>query len=199
MLHDREAEPGAAHLPRAPRVDAVESLEQASEVLLLDAAAVVLDAQAHAWNGAFARLGAQGHRGALGAVLHGVVDEVGEHLLERAAIGLHLEALRRLELERDLPLLRALAKHAEEVGRERLEREALGSEPQLARLDAREVEEVLDEALQPCRVALDDAEEALGSLGILGERHLHGLGGREDGGDRRAQLVRDVGDEVATQ
>ena len=41
VLHDRETEPGAAHLARAPRVHAVEPLEHTQALVRGDARAVV--------------------------------------------------------------------------------------------------------------------------------------------------------------
>src|SRR5262249_33338043 len=84
VLDDREAEAGAAHVPRATAVDAVKALEEARQVAGLDAGAGVrhLDVDL-----VFAGAHADGDGRARGAVLDRVVDQIGEHLLDGAAIG----------------------------------------------------------------------------------------------------------------
>src|SRR5258708_1646719 len=83
MLHDREAEAGTADLPRAPGVDAIETLEETREVARFDSGAGVLDDEAEIVG---IGLDAQGHACAARAVLDRVVDEVAEDLLECALI-----------------------------------------------------------------------------------------------------------------
>ena len=66
----------------------------------------------------------------------------------------------------------------------------------LTGVEPRQPQQVLDQPLHARRMALDDLEEALPGVGVVGLVE-QGLGVALDGGERRAQLVRDVGDEVA--
>ena len=77
VLGDGEAEAGAAGLARAAAVDAVEALGEARDVLVLDADAGVLDAEARAFVGF-----APGERDR--AARRGVADRVAHQVAERA-------------------------------------------------------------------------------------------------------------------
>src|SRR5579862_405979 len=90
VLDDREPESRAAHVARAAAVDAIEALEQTRLMARLDARARVDDLDARARPVALAVVDdarPDGDGRARGAIFHGVVDEVGQHLLEGAAIG----------------------------------------------------------------------------------------------------------------
>src|ERR1043165_5876936 len=50
VLHDREAETGAAHLTRPRAIDAIEALEERSEMLRWNAVAVVAHADLLSWS-----------------------------------------------------------------------------------------------------------------------------------------------------
>src|SRR6476620_5346973 len=103
VAHDGQAQAGAARLPAAGPVDAVEALEDAVEVARRDADAVVphddVDPRA-------VRMG--GHLdGAAGVgVLHAVLDQVGHRRHELAAIADGIEPARRLDdVDGDLALV----------------------------------------------------------------------------------------------
>src|SRR6476659_5233453 len=117
-------------------------------------------------------LRAQHHGAPLGAVLHRIVDEIGEDLLEGAPVTLDVEAARADETGRDPFLVRALTEKAEEMRGERLEPEALGTELELSRLDPREIEQVFDELAQTSCIALNDSEEASGTDRVAVDRHV---------------------------
>ena len=71
---------------------------------------------------------------------------------------------------------------------------------QAARIEARHEEEVADQPLQPLRAAVDDREEALLLVGELARLALPDhLEEAHHRGQRRAELVRDGGDEVVLQ
>ena len=69
----------------------------------------------------------------------------------------------------------------------------------VAGLEARDVEQVGGQARQPLRVAHQDLEERRARLGIVGGAGGQRLGDADDRRHRRAQLVRGVGHELATQ
>ncbi len=65
-------------------------------------------------------------------------------------------------------------------------------------VEAREVEQVADESLEPRRLGLDLAREDERLLDVaVGRGGLGGLGEQLDAGDRRLEFVARVGDEVA--
>src|SRR5215207_7878533 len=83
MLHDREAEPGAAVLPRASRIDPIEAFEEARQMLARDARSVVRDPDEDL---AVHVLRLDPNDARLLAVLDRVVDEVQHGALEAFAI-----------------------------------------------------------------------------------------------------------------
>ncbi len=84
VLGDGEAEAGASGFAGAGFVDAIEAFEQAREVLGGDAGAEILDEEFYGvGNGA----GAEDDSSAGGAVLQGIVDQVGEDLVNGFAVG----------------------------------------------------------------------------------------------------------------
>ncbi len=87
MLHNGEAQPGSARLPRTVLVHAIEALEQARQVLGGDAGAEVAHQE---FDGAVARLRSHHHAAAFGPVAQRVLDQVGEHLLQRVAVAPNL-------------------------------------------------------------------------------------------------------------
>ncbi len=66
-----------------------------------------------------------------------------------------------------------------------------------ARLDLREVEEVVDQPREPLPFLVDDAREPLDGVGPLGAVPHEDVGGGEDRRERRADLVRDHREELA--
>src|SRR3954464_10297812 len=78
VFDDREAEAGAAHFAAAAAVDAVEAFEDAGEVVLGDADAVVGDLDG---DRLAVGTGADVDAAAVGGVLAGVVDQVGDRAL----------------------------------------------------------------------------------------------------------------------
>jgi hypothetical protein len=63
-------------------------------------------------------------------------------------------------------------------------------------LDVGEFQQVVEQAAQPLRVAMDDLQEFLGVLPICEAAIQQGLGIALNGGERRTQFVRDVQDEL---
>ena len=65
-----------------------------------------------------------------------------------------------------------------------------------AQLDPRQRQQVVDQPRHAPGLRLHDAEEALARRRVLARRALQGVDEAGDGGERRAQLVADIGDEV---
>ena len=97
---------------------------------------------------------------------------------------------------RDLELRVGLAPVDESHIQRRVLRPGVGDERDDL-FEARQLEQVFDEAVQALGVALDDADELLRGVGPLRRAHQEGLARRADRRHGRAQLVGDVGHELA--
>ena len=122
-----------------------------------------------------------------------VREEVVDHLAEPVAVagderGGELDLDRALRLERPRRLDR--------LGDDRVERDRLELErPSL--VEVGEQQQVLDEHAHPLGLAADPLHRALEVVGAVGGAAGEELGVGADRGERRAQLVRGVGDEAA--
>ena len=143
---------------------------------------------------------AHGDAAALGGELERVRDEVVDDLAEPRAVGFDDRHPRVLERQLDAAVLRGRLRRLDALADEPREVERLRLELELPRLQVADEEQVGHEAEQALGVAVDDAEEVLLLLGEF--PHLavqHRLDVADDRGQRRAQLVRDVGDELVLQ
>src|SRR5580704_6052709 len=193
VLDDRKSETRAAGSARASRIDAIEALGEAWNVLARDAharvthgevPALLVDPPAHL------------HRPFSGGVLGGVVDEVGERRMD---LGLIAPQLRR-GVDAHAHLVRMHRPRQYILAQQREQRDDVDGFPALdliGLLQPRQREQVTD-----------DGRHALGLAPHLRQRSLQiGIEHRvlseslEVAGNHRqwrAQLVRGVGDEVAT-
>ena len=189
---DELADEGETHAGAGERVVAalVERFEHVGQVVGQDALAGVADAEGEQ---AAVGLHVEADAPALGCELQGVGEQVGHDLLHIVGHvgGGHVAGL-RLVVEGDLFLFGqrtiAVDNHAHEKGDIALL--GLGGEDG-GGLHLRDVEQLVDEREQLLAVALNH-EQALLLLGHL----LEQLAGKtEDDGERRAELVGDVGEE----
>ena len=194
VADDGEAEAGAARLARARLVHAVEALEDPRQLRLGDAVAGVGNGQAHPR--AFGP-GAEQDMAVFRRVGRGVLDEIAQHVVQLGRIAAHHAGVRR-DGNRDV--LTALLDARLQVGHDAAEQpldRALGEfEGFLAGIEAGEAQEILHEAFHARGMPRDDLEELLcvgGLAGVVEQR----FDVAANGGERRAQFVRDVGDEVA--
>ena len=176
-------------------VDAVEALEDPLAVLGADPRPVVPDLDAR--RAVRLREAPHDHVPPGRRVLHGVVDEVLQDPPQALAIGHDRDRAERLVAQRERlarRLLRERGHHVRgDVGGARLVRLRRAR----ARLEARQLEQVLDQRRHAVRVRADLAEEALGGARLVLGAVLERLHEAADGRERRAQLVRGVGHEVA--
>src|SRR5256714_15453208 len=132
------------------------------------------------------------------SVFHGVVEQVQERLRDRLAVNDSGGELSRrgLEDDRDAALAEPPLARLQGLGDDLLYLRALEVVGLAARLDLREVEYVVDELPQASALRLD-VLAVLAYLRAFGDAaQLHELAEDAYGGERRAQLVRDVRDEV---
>lgn len=184
---DGQAEPGAAAVGRA---DGAEPLEDPLAVGRCYALALVGDLEHVVVRAAGLTQGTHGDSAAGRAVPRGVVEQVGDQLVEPAGVGAHHEA--RLDVEVVAHVATGRLGVGDDVGEEARQRDVGRRERGLAGVDPGEVEEVLDELREPLRLPHGEVE-AVGAADAVGEVLQHRTLGRE----RRAQLVADGRDELA--
>ena len=197
VLDQREADPRAADRRQPDRAAAVEPLEDPVVLLGVDARAPVAHAEHDALAGA-----ADVERDPLaaGGVLDRVVDQVQDGEGERAGVE---------PQHRQVGLDRGLERHvgARDPARRQLDR-AVDDLAEVgvgelvdahAALDLGEVEHVVDQAGEPHALAPDDLGVLVGLLGALGAALGEHLAEHRDDRERRLELVRHVGDELALE
>ncbi len=193
VFHDRQAEPGAALLARPGGVRAVEPLEDPRQMLAGNPGARVADLEADA--GADPG-GADGDAAAAARVPRGVLEHVLQDLPDRFGVGPRLAGARlerHVELER---LVDAGLDRAPHLAGQRLELDGPRYRPPPTRFDAGEVEQVVDQPLHALGVGQHGGQEPGADIGrriVLQQ----GFGVAAHHGERRLELVRDVGDEIA--
>ncbi len=191
VLDDGEAEARPAERPRAGGVHPVEPLEDARQVFAGDADPGVADLDLDA---ARSRGGGDGDVPAVGRVADGVVEHVEQRLARRLWVGDQRRAAHRAG-ERQPRRVGPRLERAPDLFDQRRQRYALRARRPGARLDAREVEQVVHQLLHAPRVGQHLRHEIAAYL----RRHVlagEGLRVAANHGERRLQLVRHVGHEV---
>ena len=131
---------------------------------------------------------------------HGVIDQVGQETTDEARIEWHQRQVCRREASEHHVARRGLGTHAfQRVGNQVGQGRGLGLEEQGAGIEARQIEEVVDQPAQFPGAVVHGAQVA-GDRRLVGDDTVgDGLDDSTDGGERRAQVVRDGGDEVAAR
>ena len=186
---DRQAEADAAARARAGLVGTVEALERPRRLLLGQPGAGVRDGQNSA---VLRRPRAARQPASRPACARDVREQVVDELPEPVAVAGDDGGLR---LERDRPAGIDGERGVDGLGDDRVELDRLPLE-RPALVEPGEQEQVVDEQAHPLRLAADAAHRAgevvRPPVGAAEEQ----LGVRAHGGERRAQLVRRVGDEA---
>ena len=131
------------------------------------------------------------------AVFQGVGDEIVDHLLDLVLVAAHRrQAVGHRQLQRHLLFLGLVAQRGGQARQH-------GADIDLARrlgvflqLDAREREQVADEARHAPALVVHHLQEPVLGLGIVARRAAQGFDAADQGGQRRADLVAGVGDEI---
>src|SRR5450432_4540865 len=195
IARDRQAEAGATELAVAPAVGLTERLKDHLVLIRRDTDARV----AHVEPDAPVRGSDQeGYPAALGE-LERVREEILEDLLEPRRIGLNCVGHVRFNRHResDLLLRRDRRKRARKIVDEARDGDRLRPHIELAGLDLREIEDVVDQRQQIITRGVD----RLGELDLLGAQISLAIVGEQLGEDQRAvercpQLVRHVGEKL---
>jgi hypothetical protein len=187
---DREPEPGAAGLEARAGVDPVEAVEDAFHGVGGHARALVGHLDADPAAGA----GGRGH-GDLArrrAVPDGVGEQVGQHLVDAVRIAGHEQLAVDLGHDADLRVDRGDLGRG--VGHDLADLELLPVDPDGAGLELSQLQQLVDQPTQPLG-ALEHGRDG------LAVQHLDAVGQVLKPGpqrrDRRAQLVADVGQQLA--
>jgi len=194
LAGDGQAQARAAIAPGDGHVGLLEAAEQLVADGGVEANAGVRDGEPHPVVGD--NLGADRHFPGLGE-LGRVAQQVGEHLAQAQRIALHHVVDRRVDIDLQAHALLVAAQLGEcGGGADHVAQvEGRGLERHLSRLDAGEVEHVGQEPLQGVGGAADDLDHlAVGGLQLLAAEEV---GDGDDAVHRGADLVADVGQEVA--
>src|SRR6266542_214986 len=189
---DRETEAGPRVGLRVRVLELAERNEQAREVVLADPAAGVRDRDAHA---AQVRLGAHRDPSAVGE-LRGVRREVHEDLAELVVVRLDDELAGDLRDHLDRLLADEEPRERRHLVQECGDVDGPDRDLHPARLELREVEDVVHGAAERRRRAEQQRDLRAHLLEVPPvARHPHELRDHRDRADRRAELVRRVGEE----
>ena len=195
-LADRQAEPDPHH--RALTRAALELLEQARRVAWRQARSLIVENHAHELAVRICG-GRYQHARAGGGVLGDIVEEVGEHLHDQGRVHPYR---RQLRLQAHLDRVRG---ELLRVGRKRapqqvIERLPVASQYHLAGLEAHQIEHVRHQLRHLARLGLHRARQlqARGLIEAGAALRERAAGGRHDG-QRRAQVVRDGGEQRVAQ
>ena len=152
---------------------------------------------AHYGRRASASEDAKPHLGAFGRVVHGVLDEIADDVVQLGGIALDVPRLSD-DVNGD-PLILVLDRRRK-IGCYRaedlLDIAASGFEELLPRVEAREPQEILDQPLHSRRVSRDDLEELVRVFRI-GRTIEQRLDISANGGEWCSKLVGDIGNEIA--
>ena len=188
---DREAEAGAAAAALAPALRAPEALEQRVGV-----ARSAGRGRGRGPRGARRRRRAQRHldRRPGGRVHERVAQQVAEHLAQ--LVGRRRRPAPAVDVAGRSRGPGAVARASSTASRASAARSSLGVRRVGDLVQARERQQVLDEHAHARRLVLDAAHRLLDVRGLARGAHAEQLGVAADRGQRRAQLVRGVGDEA---
>jgi hypothetical protein len=196
VFDDGEAESGAAGFAGAGFIEAIEPFEDALQGIGREAGAVVLDLDVDGLGVGFG--GGDGDVSGLAAVLDGVVDQVEEHLLKPVGIGSDAELRGDVVLQGDGAFTGADFEVGDDPVDDGLELDGFDIHDDLTGLEAGDGEEIFDEVGEAVGVSLDRLEEAGGGGGVFDGAMEEGFGVALDHGERGAEFMADIGDELAS-
>ena len=193
MLDDGKTQSRSAHVAAASLVHAVKALEQARDMLLRDADAGILDVEQHL---ILHMLHLDKHLAAFQRVLDGVVDQVDEQLLDVVVVGDDEGILALVHVQFDVLVLGALVEHQADIARALAQAQTLGGNADAAVFHRGQGQNVVDQAGETIGFHGNNVQEALGHLRVFNRAGLKGFDEAADRGQRRFQLMGDVGGKV---
>ena len=195
MLDDREAQARAADRAAASRIDAVESLGQPRDMLRRDAVAFVADRQADHAVGIAPQLDRD--RRARAAVFHRVADQIVQRLAQLGAVAGHRGHIVG-ELDDDVGDARVVrvAQFGDDLVEQDRQVDRGVGHAIFLRLDPAQRDQILDQPLHPPRLVDHHLQETLAHRRVGAVVLAQRLGEAQDRGERRAQFVAGIGDEI---
>ena len=126
-----------------------------------------------------------------------ILDQVLRHAQKLVAVAAHKNRLPgQLGLDVDAPLPRHGRQGLDHLGHDGGKIDVLGRREMGPHLDARQGQEIVDQALHALRLPPHDVEEPLAGLRVVAGRALQGLDEAEQRGQRGAQLMARIGHEI---
>ena len=132
-----------------------------------------------------------------GAVFQRVLDQILEHAKQLVAVAGHDQRARRArQLDLDAAVAGERLQTVGDLADDGDQIDLLVRPQMRVELDAREREQVVDEAGHAGCLRLHDAQKAFARRGIIARRPLQRLDEAGERGERRAQLMARIGDEI---
>ena len=196
IAHERQPEPGTAELARRTAVALHEAVEHLGLALGLHADACVANLEAHEPSGLGCHTAQRD--GAVLRELDGVVHQVAQHLVQALLVGAHRQrfVLHALGLQHQSTCPGARGHLGHDARQRAGDRHGLVREHEPSGLDARHVEDVLDERAQLHGTGMCLAHRDALFLGVVAQAVRDQPEEAEDAIERRAQLVRGVRQEL---
>ena len=131
------------------------------------------------------------------AVFQRILDQVLEHADQFVAVAEHMDRLgRRLDRDRHVAVARQRLQAIGHLAHDRHEIDLRLGPQMRVELDARERQQIIDQARHAGGLRVHDAEKALARGGVVARRALQGFDETRERRQRRAQLMARIGDEV---
>jgi hypothetical protein len=130
-----------------------------------------------------------GDRAAVVIEFDGVVNQVGEHLFEAAAIGVDGGGGLDFVAQGDAPLCCAGGERGRHIFNERTQSDVVRLDRDCSGFDGGQFQNVVNQVMHARGVFANDGEEAQVVFAVINRAVFECLDESDDGGERRAQLV----------
>ena len=193
LLADGQPQPRAWNVPGMGFIRFVEPLPDIGDVLLGDAVALVRHRQHRTLLGVWHHL--EPDHGRIRGILHGVVPQDHHQLIQPVPVAVHQQLVVHVLLQPDVPFLGPALQHAAYALHDLAQGDGFHLFA-LAPLQPADVQQFLDEPLQPLGLVVDQVAVFLHILRIGDGAVRQGLVVALDDGDGCAQLVAYIGHEI---
>ena len=201
VLDQCKTQAGAALRAALGDIDAVEALGQPRQVLRRDAGTMIAHRDARLLLAARPLAERELDVDALagGGIFQRVLHQILEHADQLVAVAQHQQRARgRGGVDLDVAVAGQGLQAVGDLADDGDEIDLLVGPQMRVELDAREREQIVDQARHAVRLHLHDGEEALARRGILARRALQRVDEARQRGERGAKLMAGIGDEVGT-
>ena len=204
VLDDGKAQARAAAFAASPHIDPVEAFRQPRDGFARDSLALVLDGDENVAGivaPALRRRAAEAdmHRASRPAILYRVVDQVLEYLGQFVPIAGDAQGLMRRDIDADAVGFGQRNKRGGGLARNRDDIDLAFGRIVLVQLDPRQRKQIVDQTPHAARFHAHDLKEAPAGLCVVLGVTAQRVDETGDRGQRRAQFVACIGDEVRSQ